>query len=136
MQIIRLYLLTHLILMVAATGVGIFLCFFLYGGIQAIVLLKYLKHIRAIKEISVFKKRTICLFSLMELVYTIALLFDAALLYCDISLKCLRGSRFNNPEFFLFYYSIIPNALYFCAALVWLLIWCIHSIKTHSNPKG
>lgn len=57
MQIIRRYLLTHLILMVAATGVGIFLCFFLYGGIQAIVLLKYLKHIRAIKEISVFKKK-------------------------------------------------------------------------------
>ena len=72
---ISIYLKGHLVLMLIVSFLIWFPVFFvLYGGIQATALLYYLKR-KTSGEITVPARRVIYLFSLLQIVYTIALLY-------------------------------------------------------------
>lgn len=116
--IISIFLLSHIILVIVGGGAWWFVLFFLYGGIQALVML-CLMNTFAIGEISIFKQRSMYLFSLMEGVYTISMLFVIAYGYYGQTLTCLRNTIFTNPEFFFVAYSIPANILYFSAIFIW-----------------
>ena len=132
-QIIRrltsAYLWGHLALMVGVLMFWLPVYFVLYGGVQAVVLLCLLR--KGISgEVSDFRRRSICLFSWLEWVYTVALLFVGARGYFELSLDCLKGTSFNNPEFFPFYYSLLPNALYAAVALIWGVVYAIRRVRS------
>lgn len=121
-NIIRVYLWGHLVLMLAVLLHWLPVYFVCYGGVQAVVLLCLLKK-AAGPEVTVFRRRTVYLFTLMEGLYTLALLFVWAFAWLDWSFEGLRGTRFNNPEFSPLYYAIIPNLFYFSVALIWGLVY-------------
>ena len=123
------YLWGHLALMAGVLVFWLPVYFVFYGGVQAVVLLCLLRK-GASGEVSAFRRRSICLFSWLEWVYTVALLFVGARGFCGLSLDCLKGTIYNNPEFFPFYYSLIPNALYAAVALIWGVVYAIGRIRS------
>ena len=128
-KIICAYLWGHLALMAGVLMFWLPVYFVLYGGVQAVVLLCLLR--KGISgEVSDFRRRSICLFSWLEWVYTVALLFVGARGYFELTLDCLKGTSFNNPEFFPFYYSLIPNALYAAVALIWGVVYAIGRVRS------
>ena len=127
-RLICAYLWGHLVLMAVVLMFWLPVYFVFYGGIQAVVLLCLLRK-GASGEVSAFRRQTICLFSWLEWVYTLALLFVGARGYFGLSLDCLKGTIYNNPEFFPFYYSLIPNALYAAVALIWGVVYAIGRIR-------
>lgn len=128
-KIICAYLWGHLALMAGVLVFWLPVYFVFYGGVQAVVLLCLLRK-GASGEVSAFRRRSICLFSWLEWVYTLALLFVGARGYFGLSLDCLKGTIYNNPEFFPFYYSLIPNALYAAVALIWGVVYTIGRIRS------
>ena len=128
-KVISVYLWGHLALMAGVLVFWLPVYFVFYGGVQAVVLLCLLRK-GASGEVSAFRRRSICLFSWLEWVYTLALLFVGARGFCGLSLDCLKGTIYNNPEFFPFYYSLIPNALYAAVALIWGVGYAIGRIRS------
>ena len=127
-KIIRAYLRGHLALMAGVLIFWLPFYFVFYGGVQAVVLLCLLR--KGVQdEVPAFRWKSVCLFSWLELVYTIALLFVGARGFCGLSLDCLKGTIYNDPEFFPFYYSLIPNALYAAVALIWGVVYAIGRIR-------
>ena len=128
-KIICAYLWGHLALMAGVLVFWLPVYFVFYGGVQAVVLLCLLRK-GASGEMSVFKRRSIYLFSWLEWVYTVALLFVGARGYFELSLDCLKGTSFNNPEFFPLYYSLLPNAFYVAVALIWGGVYAIRRARS------
>ena len=128
-KIICAYLWGHLVLMVGVLMFWLPVYFVLYGGVQAVVLLCLLRT-GISGEVSDFRRRSVCLFSWLEWVYTVALLFVGARGYFELSLDCLKGTSFNNPEFFPFYYSLLPNALYAAVVLIWGGVYAIRRVRS------
>ena len=128
---IRSCLRAHLVLMLAASAVIWFPVFFvLYGGIQAVLLLWLLKSNAA----SGFRRRSVYFFTLLQMVYTITLLYVGAYAFCDVTgmgglpLDCMRGTIFTNPEFFFIAPAVFPNALYLPLVLVWCVVYAIRKV--------
>ena len=128
-KIICAYLWGHLALMAGVLMFWLPVYFVFYGGVQAVVLLCLLRK-GVSGEVSAFRRQTICLFSWLEWVYTLALLFVGARGYFGLSLDCLKGTIYNDPEFFPFYYSLIPNALYAAVALIWGVVYAIGRVRS------
>lgn len=128
-KVIRAYLRGHLALMAGVLIFWLPFYFVFYGGVQAVVLLCLLR--KGVQgEVSAFRWKSVCLFSWLELVYTIALLFVGARGFCGLSLDCLKGTIYNDPEFFPFYYSLIPNALYAAVVLIWGGVYAIRRVRS------
>ena len=73
-KVIRAYLWGHLALMVGVLIFWLPFYFVFYGGVQAVVLLCLLR--KGVQgEVPAFRWKSVCLFSWLELVYIIALLF-------------------------------------------------------------
>ena len=128
---ISIYLKGHLVLMLIVSFLIWFPVFFvLYGGIQATALLYYLKR-KTSGEITVPARRVIYLFSLLQIVYTIALLYVGVYLICDVNgirllpRDSLKGTLFTNPEFFHVMPGVYLNALYLPLAIIWLMVYAI-----------
>ena len=128
---IRTCLWAHLVLMLVASAVIWFPVFFiLYGGIQAVVLLWLLKP----DAVSGFRRWSVYFFALLEVVYTITLLYVGAYAFCDVTgigglpLDCMRGTIFANPEFFFIAPAVFPNALYLPLVLVWGVVYAMRKI--------
>ena len=126
---LSIYLRLHLALMLAVSLIIWFPVFFvLYGGVQAVVLLHCLKK-KSPNEFSISSRRLIYLFSLMEIVYTIALLYVGVFLVCNVfaicvfSLDFLQGTLFINPEFFHVMPGVYLNALYLPLTIIWLMVY-------------
>lgn len=128
-KVIRAYLWGHLVLMVGVLMHWLPVYFVFYGGVQAVVLLCLMRK-GVSGEVPAFRWKSVCLFSWLEWVYTIALLFVGARGFCGLSLECLKGTIYNNPEFFPFYYSLIPNALYAAVAFVWGVVYAIKRMRS------
>lgn len=126
-NILRGYLGFHFaLLFTLACGPGILyafpLSFLLYGGIQAVILWRFLKRK---DEVSLFARWSLYFFTLMELMYTVALFLFEANLRHGLSLDCLRS--FNDPEFSGFYYAKYPNLFYAFAILIWGIAYLIRT---------
>ena len=130
-KLIRIYLWLHLVLMlIVSIGIWLPLFFILYGGIPAVILLRATSKKVSCKT-SVFKQRTIYLFSLLEVAHTIALLYVGALAFCDVlwgnvlATDCMKDTIFTNPEFYFIMPGIYLNALYLPTALIWFIAYII-----------
>lgn len=135
-KILRGYLIVHFaLLLTVAWGPAIYIFgpidFVLYGGIQALLLWRF---INRKTEISVFWRWSIYFFSLMQLMYTAALfLFGASFRY-GLSLDCLRS--FNALEFGDFIYAKYPNLVYFTFALIWGFVALIWAAAASGKKEG
>ena len=121
----------HLVLMLAASFIIWFPVFFiLYGGIQAVVLILLLKK-RSLDSMSVAMRKAVCLFSLMEVGYTVALMYVAAFAFCDVfcgdvfAPDCMKGTMFVNPEFFHIMPGLYLSALYLPIVLIWAIVYAL-----------
>lgn len=126
-NILRVYLGIHFaLLLTLACGPGVLyafpLSFLLYGGIQAVILWRFLKKK---EEMPQFARWSLYFFILMELMYTVALFLFEAYIRHGLSLDCFRS--FNDPEFCGFYYAKYPNLLYLVAILIWGIAYLIRT---------
>ena len=126
-RIISIYLLLHLLLMLAESLIIWFPVYFvLYGGIQAVVLLILLNQ-KTVDTMSVTKRKGIYLFAVMEIAYTLALLVAGDFLFYDVlgigvlPWACLKGTIFTNPEFSHIMPGVSLSALYLSLAVVGLV---------------
>ncbi len=131
MNNIRKYLWLHLVLMLAASMIIWFPVFFiLYGGIQAVVMLCLLKK-RSSDTMTVIMKRFIYIFFLMEVGYTVALLYVGAYALCDVcglgilAWDCMKGTMFTNSEFFHIMPGLYLSALYLPVMLIWSIVYAL-----------
>lgn len=135
-KILRGYLIVHFALLLTwACGLGIIFAFpvsfILFGGIQALLLWYFIN--RKVK-MSALYRWSIYSFSLMQMMYTVALfLFDAYSRH-GVSLDCLRS--FNDPEFGAFNYAKYPNLVYFTFALIWGFVALVWSVAASSKRGG
>lgn len=117
-KIVSTYLVLHVLSVLGVEVLSPYLLvmfpvpFVLYGGIQAVVLFSHIN-----RESPVFRPAVLYAFALVETGYTVTLAAAAAYGHFDACLPCLRGTRFADPEFFFFYYSLVPNAMFAIAVL-------------------
>lgn len=135
MNSIRIYLRLHLVLMLVTSIIIWFPVFFiLYGGIQAVVILCLLKK-RSSDTMSVFMRRSIYMFSLVEVGYTAALLYVGAYVIRDVcglgilAWDCMKGTLFTNPEFFHIMPGLYLNALYLPIVLIWAIVYALKKLQ-------
>ncbi len=133
-RIISIYLLLHLVLMLAKSlFIWIPVFFILYGGIQAVVLLTMLNK-KPGDAMSVTKRRVIYVLTAMEVSYTMGLLVMGDYLLQDVlgigvlPWNCLKGTIFTNPEFFHVMPGVSLTALYLSLAVIWLVVYGIRRI--------
>lgn len=133
-RIISIYLLLHLVLMLAKSlFIWLPVFFILYGGIQAIVLLTILNK-KSGDAMSVTKRRTIYVLTAMEVAYTIELLVMGDYLLQDVlgigvlPWNCLKGTIFTNPEFFHVMPGVSLTVLYLALAAIWFIIYTIRRL--------
>lgn len=133
-RIISIYLLLHLVLMLEKSlFIWLPVFFFLYGGIQAVVLLTMLNK-KPGDAMSVTKRRTIYVLTAMEVAYTIELLVMGDFLLQDVlgigvlPWDCLKGTLFTNPEFFHIMPGVSLTVLYLALAAIWFIIYTIRRL--------
>ena len=133
-RIISIYLLLHLLLMLAKSlFIWLPVFFILYGGIQAIVLLTMLNK-KPGDAMSVTKRRAIYVLTAMEVAYTIELLVMGDYLLQDVlgigvlPWNCLKGTIFTNPEFFHVMPGVSLTVLYLALAAICFIIYTIRRL--------
>lgn len=133
-RIISIYLLLHLVLMLAKSlFIWLPVFFILYGGIQAVVLLTMLNK-KPGDAMSVTKRRVIYVLTAMEVAYTIELLVMGDYLLQDVlgigvlPWNCLKGTIFTNPEFFHVMPGVSLTVLYLALAAIWFIIYTIRRL--------
>ena len=131
---LSVYLSLHLVLMLAVSVLIWFPVFFvLYGGVQAVVLLYWLNRKSSAPAVEV-RGRWMDALLLMEVGYTMALVYVGAQLVCEMTGICdlspgwLKGTIFTNPEFCYFMPGVCLSAFYLLLALIW-------GIVSVSKPK-
>lgn len=133
-RIINIYILLHLVLMLAKSlFIWIPVFFILYGGIQAVVLLTMLNK-KPGDAMSVTRRRTIYVLTAMEVAYTIELLVMGDYLLQDVlgigvlPWNCLKGTIFTNPEFFHVMPGVSLTVLYLALVAIWFIIYTIRRL--------
>lgn len=132
-RILKIYLSIHFALMVVVTWGPILWVYFpeffvLYGGTQAVVIWRLLK---AAHPISDFRIRSIYFFSLLEVVYTIAMLCWRP--QYNVSFSEFRYLFSREPNTYVLEYAVLPNLLFVAAALIWFVV---HYVKNKHANKG
>lgn len=133
-RILKIYLSIHFALMVVVTWGPILWGYFpeffvLYGGIQAVIIWRLIK---AAHPISGFRIRSIYFFSLLEVVYTIAMLCWRP--QYDVSFSEFRYLFSSEPNTYVLDYAIFPNLFFVSAALIWFVV---HYVKNkHVNKDN
>ena len=121
---LSVYVSLHRVLMLAVSVLIWFPVFFvLYGGVQAVVLLYWLNR-KSPAQVAEGRGRWMDALLLMEVGYTMALVYVGAQLVCEMTGICdlspgwLKGTIFTNPEFCYFMPGVCLSAFYLLLALI------------------